>query len=103
MQIGDLAFDVFRGPQGLMLKCTQIRARSAVEGVVKPEDLARLGVWFSPSVPLTDNGLDIEMVDRIVNAGLRALAKNLHPDAGGSNEAMGILNNTADQIRERLR
>lgn len=104
MQIGELAFDVFRSPQGLILKCTQIKARSAVEGVVKAEDLARIGHWFSPPVPPAGNGLDIEMVDRIVNAGLRALAKNLHPDLeGGSNTEMAKINATADDIREKLR
>ena len=102
MQVGELTFDVFRSGQGLMLKVTQTKAGRAVQGLVTPEDLARLGHRFSPK-PGTDNGMDFKLAEEIITRGYRSLSLLLHPDTGGSTEEMMKLNNVADQIREKLR
>jgi hypothetical protein len=41
-----------------------------------------------------------ELSRRIVDAGYRALAKELHPDKGGSQEAMARLNRARDHLKE---
>ena len=104
MQTSDWIFEVFRSGPGLRLKVTETKARRAIEGGVTESDLARIGHWFSPPAPKTDNGVDHKVVEQIITAGIRALAKNLHPDIeGGSTEEMARLNNVADQIRGKLR
>ena len=103
MQVGELLFEVFRSGRGLRLKVTLPKARSAVEGVVTENDLARIGQWFSPPAPKNDNGMDFKLAEEIITRGYRSLSLLLHPDVGGSNEGMKFLNVTADQIREKLR
>ena len=49
-----------------------------------------------------DDVADPEIAAEIVTAGLRALAKRHHPDAGGDAERMTRVNVTAAWLRERL-
>ena len=102
MQIGNFTFEVFRSNQGLRLRVALPLTRSGLEGAISENDLARLGGFFTPA-PSPVNGMDTKLAEEIITRGYRSLARVLHPDAGGSNDAMGILNNTADLIRERLR
>jgi hypothetical protein len=39
------------------------------------------------------------LASRIIDSGYRAMAKSLHPDAGGSNDAMLELNQARDALR----
>jgi hypothetical protein len=41
--------------------------------------------------------------DEIVAAGYRALAKERHPDAGGSHESMAELNRAAEALKGKSR
>ena len=43
------------------------------------------------------------LVDEIVGAGLRSLAKKFHPDHGGSHEQMQMINVAADWLRSQAR
>lgn len=45
----------------------------------------------------------LSMAERIVQAGYRALAKQYHPDFGGTNVQMQELNGTIEALREMLR
>jgi hypothetical protein len=42
--------------------------------------------------------LDSSMAMRVIRAGYRELSKSMHPDAGGSHEAMVILNATYEAL-----
>jgi len=50
---------------------------------------------------LEQNGerINAKLVDEIVGAGLRSLAKKYHPDNGGSHEKMQMVNVAADWIK----
>jgi hypothetical protein len=43
------------------------------------------------------------LVDEIVGAGLRSLARKYHPDHGGSDEKMQLINVCGDWLKERAR
>jgi hypothetical protein len=43
------------------------------------------------------------VVDEIVTAGVRSLAKKFHPDAGGDHERMVVINQAADWLRQQAR
>jgi hypothetical protein len=45
----------------------------------------------------------VEMAEQIISAGLKALAKKHHPDAGGSEAEMQRLNAAAARLREKNR
>lgn len=103
MQIGNFTFEFRRTTQGLELHVNNSRKHGIMD-LVTDNDLAKIGHWFTPSAPPTDNGIDRTVVEQIISAGIRSLAKAMHPDTEtGSTEEMAKLNNTADQIRERLR
>jgi Putative quorum-sensing-regulated virulence factor len=44
--------------------------------------------------------INTEIADSIIRAGVRQLSKRRHPDVGGSNEVMSLINQTADRLRE---
>ncbi len=43
------------------------------------------------------------VVERLVSAGVRTLAKTHHPDCGGNTETMQQINNAADWLRSQAR
>jgi DnaJ-class molecular chaperone len=43
------------------------------------------------------------VVDEIVKAGVRSLAKVHHPDTGGNHQRMVAINNAAEWLREKAR
>jgi hypothetical protein len=47
--------------------------------------------------------IDLEVIDEIISAGVRSLARTHHPDAGGDHDKMVAINNAADWLRERAR
>ena len=47
--------------------------------------------------------INLAVVDEIIGAGVRSLAKTYHPDAGGDHEKMVGINNAADWLREKAR
>jgi hypothetical protein len=46
---------------------------------------------------------NLPLVERIITLGYRAMAKEAHPDVGGSNEAMQELNETVETLRNMVR
>jgi len=47
--------------------------------------------------------IDLKIVDEIISAGVRSLARTHHPDAGGDHDKMALINSIADWLRERAR
>ena len=47
--------------------------------------------------------IDLKVVDEIISAGVRSLARTHHPDSGGDHEKMVQINNAADWLREKAR
>ena len=47
--------------------------------------------------------IDLRVIDEIISAGVRSLAKTHHPDAGGDHHKMVAINNAADWLREKAR
>jgi hypothetical protein len=47
--------------------------------------------------------INAKLVDEIVSAGVRSLARKYHPDGGGSNERMQMVNVAADWIKAQAR
>jgi len=47
--------------------------------------------------------IDLKVIDEIISAGVRSLARTHHPDAGGDHDKMVAINNAADWLRERAR
>src|SRR4051812_29315060 len=47
--------------------------------------------------------IDMKVVDDIISAGVRALARIHHPDVGGDHAQMVAINSAADWLRERSR
>jgi hypothetical protein len=48
-------------------------------------------------------GVDGDWAEKIISAGLRQLARQHHPDAGGDGEAMTAINGAADMLRHAVR
>lgn len=46
-------------------------------------------------------GAQKQMIERIMKAGIRALARQVHPDVGGTHEDMVDLNETTALLRQR--
>jgi Putative quorum-sensing-regulated virulence factor len=70
--------------------------RDPLRSVVEDELRRREGLRARQPVKI-----DVALADQIVRAGVRQLAKQIHPDiAGGDNDAMMKVNATADLIRE---
>ena len=47
--------------------------------------------------------VNVKLIDEIMEAGRRALAKRFHPDAGGRHESMMEVNNACDWIKQQAR
>ncbi len=47
--------------------------------------------------------VDVGLVDELVGAGVRALAKKYHPDCGGSHEQVVAVNAAGDWLRQQAR
>ena len=43
------------------------------------------------------------LIERLIQSGYRALAKQLHPDVGGTTEQMQELNDVVDTLRHAIR
>ena len=50
-----------------------------------------------------EGAIDLSVVDEIVKAGVRSLAKVHHPDTGGNHQRMVAINNAAEWLREKAR
>src|SRR5262245_31996949 len=69
--------------------------RDPLRSVVENELRRREGLRARAPVKI-----DGALADQIVRAGVRQLAKAVHPDAGGDEDQMTRINVTADLIRE---
>jgi hypothetical protein len=82
----------------------QIELRAPLEASVKAELDAR----FQERIRSNSTGepippfVDVATATRIVKTGRRALAVRVHPDTGGSNEEMALINLVADWLEEYL-
>jgi hypothetical protein len=47
--------------------------------------------------------IDLQVIDEIISAGVRSLARTHHPDVGGDHQRMVTINNAADWLREKAR
>ena len=50
-----------------------------------------------------DPTIDYRVIDEIVSAGVRSLARTYHPDVGGDHHKMTAVNTAADWLREKAR
>lgn len=46
---------------------------------------------------------DLPLIERLIQTGYRSLAKQMHPDAGGSTAQMQELNNVVEALRHAVR
>src|SRR5215813_1731467 len=69
--------------------------RDPLKSAVGTEAIRREVLKARPPVKI-----DLALVDEIVRAGVRTIAKSVHPDVDGDNQKMAMVNRTADQIRE---
>lgn len=74
------------------------RLRAAVEAEIDRRDRGR--TW--PTVALPKPCPAPETARELIGAGLRALARQHHPDAGGSHEDMVRVTVVADWLRQRV-
>ena len=72
-------------------------------GAVKYEErLARAKTWAEARQKAKEKA-DRDLARRMIAAGYKALAKDLHPDKGGSTDAMARLTGIRDQLTETVR
>lgn len=101
MQVGNLSVEVFRvGESGLKLRVAG--HTYGVETNVGMGELLALARYLMPE-PEKKSDVDLNLVEEVLSAGVRALARKRHPDAGGSNERMAAVNAAVDWIREKVR
>jgi hypothetical protein len=57
-----------------------------------------------PGPPTTpeEREADLKLVAQLIDAGYRSLASKLHPDKGGSRDAMSRLSRVRDQVKRQL-
>jgi hypothetical protein len=79
---------------------TRPNLRPPLRGAVLAEIGRRAGVAHAPSTPTGEAGSPRhELVEAIVGAGLRALARKHHPDVGGDTATMQAINAAAAWLR----
>jgi hypothetical protein len=74
------------------VQCRRIKRRRSSRSSWRP---------WRPEVVLSKE--QREQAQQVINVGYRALAAKLHPDAGGSPEAMTRLNQVRDRLKEDLK
>jgi len=77
---------------------TTIDVREPLATKIKEEYERRLYDQSAIESPMT-----LRLVDEIISAGVRVLARTHHPDAGGEHDEMVAINTAADWLRERAR
>jgi putative quorum-sensing-regulated virulence factor len=102
--IVEIPFGKYRGAQVSELPfnylewLTSIELLEPLRTAVKAEYERRLHAQDKWSGPI-----DLKVVDEIISAGVRSLARTHHPDAGGDHQKMVAINNAADWLREKAR
>jgi len=100
----EMPFGKYRGVQVTELQfnylqwLTSIELMEPLRTVVREEYDKRLhdqSRWEGP--------IDLKVIDEIISAGVRGLARVHHPDVGGDHQTMALINNTADWLREKAR
>jgi hypothetical protein len=72
-----------------------------LDTAVRAEYAGRHGAQATtPAIYRLPVGASVEMALRLVQAGRRALSRELHPDVGGDHESMVTLNTSADWLTE---
>src|SRR5262245_27373604 len=74
--------------------------REPLKSAIKAEFERRT---FSQERRIHIHNIDMDLIDDIVEAGRRSLAKIFHPDAGGSNHMMQQVNAACDWLKQQAR
>ena len=75
--------------------------REAVRRGLARDDEDDDGSRYVP--PPRSQPVDLELAERLITAGYRALAKQLHPDVGSNTETMQKVNAAAEALRAQFR
>lgn len=100
--------------QGMTFECTAPESSqgfwlkvgcgaAGVHGPASAHDVRQLGRFFWRQADQLEPRPEPQLLEEIIQAGVRQLAKRDHPDAGGNDAAMAKLNEAAEWIKNEVR